>query len=273
MVKKKAVKVCVVTGYGINADEELELAFNLCGADASRVHVRDLIEEPRRITDCSIIAFPGGFSFGDHLGSGKVFALLFSRSLKAPMEEFVARGGLALGVCNGFQVLVKMGFLPNLSGAWGQEASLIHNESGKFEDRWVRVSFDPQSPCVWTKGLEPVDMHVRHGEGRFVVKSPDVLSALESRHLAAARYASSDGGPAPYPLNPNGSLADIAGICDPTGRVFGLMPHPEAYWFPQTHPEWHRRAATGRGWPSMGIRDEGGLGIFRAGVEAAAACC
>jgi len=264
VVKRKAVKVCVVTGFGINADEELALAFDLAGADASRVHVKDLIDDPRLIDSFRILAFPGGFSFGDHLGSGKVFALLFGRSLKGPMEEFLSRGGLAIGICNGFQVLVKMGFLPNLSGKWEQEASLIQNESGKFEDRWVGVSFDAESPCIWTRGMPAVDLQVRHGEGRFVVKSPAVLSALESRHLAAAHYSSPDGGPVAYPLNPNGSITDIAGICDPTGRVFGLMPHPEAYNFPQTHPEWHRRK------PGDGEWSGGGLGIFRAGVAFAA---
>jgi phosphoribosylformylglycinamidine synthase I len=272
----KPVKVCVITGFGINADEELALGFAAAGADAARVHVTDLIEEPDRMLSYRILAFPGGFSFGDHLGSGKVFALLFTRSLQKNMERFIAAGGLVIGICNGFQVLVKMGILPNLSGGFHQEVSLIHNESGKFEDRWVRISFDPASPCVWTKNLAPMDLQVRHGEGRFVVKSADVLSMLESGRLAAARYVSRDGSPAAYPENPNGSVAAIAGICDPSGRVFGLMPHPEAFLFPETHPDWFRQQVEpARDRPPAPDRPQPdlppGLRILRAGVAAAEA--
>jgi phosphoribosylformylglycinamidine synthase I len=273
-VKERAVKVCVITGFGINADEELAQAFGMAGAEADRVHVSDLIEEPGRVLSYNILAFPGGFSFGDHLGSGKVFAILFKRNLKTVMEEFVASGGLVIGICNGFQVLVKMGLLPNLSGGWQQEVSLIHNDSGKFEDRWVRVSFDPASPCLWTRGLAPMDLQVRHGEGKFVVRSTEVLKALESRRLAVARYSSRDGTPAAYPDNPNGSVAAIAGICDPSGRIFGIMPHPEAFLFPQTHPDWAReRIAWAR--DRLSPRETAsadlppGLAFIRGGVVAA----
>jgi phosphoribosylformylglycinamidine synthase len=257
----KSVPACVITGFGINADDELCEAFGLAGAEVTRAHVNDLIDKPDRIRRYRILAFPGGFSFGDHLGSGKVFALLCKRNLRNAMEAFVTGGGLVIGICNGFQVLVKMGLLPNLSGAWEQEVSLIHNDSGKFEDRWVRVSFDPGSACLWTRGLDTLDMQVRHGEGKFVVRSPAVLQELESRGLAAVRYVSRDGGPPAYPDNPNGSTADIAGICDGTGRVFGLMPHPEASLFKETHPEWSRGTAPELlGWE-----------VIKAGVDAAGA--
>ena len=284
------VLACVVTGYGINADEELALAFRMAGAEARRVHAGDLVADPRQLGGFDILALPGGFSFGDHLGSGKVLAHLFRRSLRPALEEFVASGGLVIGVCNGFQVLVKMGLLPNLSSRWEPEVSLVHNESGVFEDRWVRVVFDPASPCVWTRGLEAMDVPVRHGEGRFVAAEP-VLAELEAAHLAAVRYVRRDGGagPAPYPENPNGSTDGIAGITDRTGRVFGLMPHPEAFLFAENHPEWTR----GHGWPEVGRdrdverptrpeharrsrsfprRGRGGgdgLAIFRTGVRAA----
>ena len=258
---------CVVTGYGINADEELALAFRMTGADARRVHAGDLVADPRMLAGIDILALPGGFSFGDHLGSGKVLAHLFRRSLRPALEEFVDEGGLVIGVCNGFQVLVKMGLLPNLAARWEPEVSLVHNESGVFEDRWVRVAFDPASPCVWTRGLASMDVPVRHGEGRFVVASDRVLAELRAGCLVAARYAPRDGspGPARYPDNPNGSVDGIAGITDRTGRVFGLMPHPEAFLFRENHPEWARTA------PSRGRagRDGDGLAIFRNGVQAA----
>ena len=152
------VKACVLTGFGINADEELALAFEMAGARACRVHARDLVDSPDRLQGFQILAFPGGFSFGDHLGSGKVFATLFRRSLGPALEKHVLRGGLVLGVCNGFQALVKMGFLPDLSGTRSQEVSLIHNDSGRFEDRWVRVRFQSACKCLWTRGLTGMDL-------------------------------------------------------------------------------------------------------------------
>jgi phosphoribosylformylglycinamidine (FGAM) synthase-like amidotransferase family enzyme len=258
------VKACVVVGFGINADEELALAFSLAGAAAERVHVADLIEEPRRLRAYRILAFPGGFSFGDHLGSGKVFALLFKRNLGEALREFVDGGGLVIGVCNGFQILVKMGLLPDLAGDFRQEVSLIHNDSGKYEDRWVRLSFAGESPCLWTRGLSFMDAPVRHGEGKLVTGAPETLAALEAGGLAAVRYVSRNSGPVLYPDNPNGSSADIAGLCDRTGRTFGLMPHPEAFLFRENHPDWTRGSDGPKG-ESYGA----GLAIFRAGVAAA----
>ena len=228
------------------------------------MHAGDLVADPGLLSRLDVLALPGGFSFGDHLGSGKVLAHLLRRGVRSALEEFVARGGLVIGICNGFQVLVKMGLLPDLAGRWEQEVTLVHNESGVFEDRWVRIAFDPASPCVWTRGLAPMDVPVRHGEGRFVVRDGEVLDALRAAHLAAARYVPSDGGtgPAAYPDNPNGSVDGIAGISDRTGRIFGLMPHPEAFLFPENHPTWTRG---GR----VRLRGHGdGLAIFLNGVRA-----
>ncbi len=253
------VRVCVITGYGINADEELALAFRMAGGTAERVHVNDVMSAPGRLASYRIIAFPGGFSFGDHLGSGKVFATMAKRKLRQAMEEFVSAGGLVIGVCNGFQILVKMGILPNLSGSWTQEVSLVPNDSGKFEDRWVRVRPDPASSCLWTRGLEAMDLPVRHGEGKFVAGSPDILAEVQRRGLVALRYVSRGAGAPEYPENPNGSVDDIAGISDATGRVFGLMPHPEAFLFRENHPEWSRG----------GARSGRGLEVFEAGITAA----
>lgn len=259
-MSRRCPRVCVITGFGINADEELALAFELAGGEAQRVHVTDLIAKPDLLSGFRILAFPGGFSFGDHLGSGKVFATLFRRNLGPALASFVAAGRLVVGICNGFQVLVKMGVLPNLSGTAGQEVSLIHNDSGKYEDRWVRVRFEQGTRCVWTSGLQEMDLPVRHGEGRFVTASPGLLSELSARGLIALRYASAAGGEPAYPEDPNGSDGHVAGICDPTGRVFGLMPHPEAFIHPYNHPEWTARSLT------FGA----GLQIFANGIRAAA---
>ena len=265
-VKTPRPRVCVITGFGINADEELAVAFALAGADPDRVHVRDLIASPKRLSLYRILAFPGGFSFGDHLGSGKVFATLFARNLGKAMNDFTAGGGLVIGICNGFQVLVKMGILPNLSGSRAQEVSLIHNDSGKFEDRWVRVRFEKESRCVWTRGCAEMDLPVRHGEGKFVVPSADTLDACARQGLIALRYSArggegDDGGHVSYPDDPNGSDGNVAGICDPTGRIFGLMPHPEAFLHPENHPDWTAR----RPGEALGLR------IFANGVRAAVA--
>jgi phosphoribosylformylglycinamidine synthase len=260
----------VVTGFGINADEELALAFEMAGARAVRVHSRDLADAPERLVHFQILAFPGGFSFGDHLGSGRVFATLFRRSLGLALEKLISRGGLVIGVCNGFQALAKMGLLPDIHGTHVQEVSLIHNDSGLFEDRWVRVGFQAGSPCLWTRGLTDMDLPVRHGEGKLVVQSSRVLEDLESRNLVVLRYLAKDkgvgaGGTVNYPDDPNGSVNHIAGICDPTGSVFGLMPHPEAFLFPENHPEWSAFPGKRGGWKSEGQ----GLDIFRIGVKAA----
>ena len=254
----KRVKVCVVTGFGINAELELAEAFRLTGGAPQRLHIRDLIENPGRMDGFSIIAFPGGFSFGDHLGSGQVFASLFKRHLRSRLDALLERGGLVIGICNGFQTLVKMGILPNLSGDWSQDVSLIHNDSGVFEDRWVRLCA-PDTRCVWTAGLPPIECPVRHGEGRFVVKNGSVQKALVDERLIAVRYTARDGGLPAYPENPNGSLLDIAGVCDRSGRVFGLMPHPEAFLTPYNHPRW-----------TAAVPDRAdGLLVFEKGINAA----
>ncbi len=241
-------KAIVLSGYGINADVELAEAFRLAGAKVEMLHVADLVADPERLLGGRILAFPGGFSFGDHLGSGQVLALLFRRTLRAALERFIAEGGLVLGVCNGFQSLVKMGMLPNRAGSWEREVTLIHNESGRFIDGWFPVRFEAGCRCVWTRDLDPRAFPVRHGEGRFLARDASTLEALEAERLVAVRYLQ----------NPNGSAGDIAGICDPTGRILGLMPHPEAFLVKENHPD-RRRA----------FSDEPGLALFENGVRAA----
>ena len=270
------VRVLIITGFGINTDREMATAFDLAGAHPVRLHVNDLVADPDALARFAIFVVPGGFSFGDHVGSGALLAALLARALREPLARFVDRGGLVLGVCNGFQVLVRMGMVPGVgavgaAGGMSQSVALVHNDSGRFEDRWVRVAFDPASPCVWTRGIASLELPVRHGEGKLVAPEAD-LAAIDAAHLGAARYACSGTAaansgaaaartPLPYPANPNGSLRNLAGLCDPSGQVFGLMPHPEAFLHRYHHPAW--RNATGAAAP---VLDEAALGLFRNAV-------
>lgn len=229
-------KVGILTGFGINADVELARAFELAGAHAELLPVTTLVDEPQKLKNLQILGFPGGFSFGDHLGSGRVLAQLVRQRLKDDLAAFTDRGGLVLGVCNGFQTLVKMGILPNLKGDWTPETTLIGNDIGCFQDRWVGVSYNTNNPSPWIRGLGDADLPIRHGEGRFQVADPAILKTLHDKNLVAVTYRGA---------NPNGAVDGIAGITDPTGRIFGLMPHPEAFVTRLNHPLWRRRTDVG----------------------------
>jgi phosphoribosylformylglycinamidine synthase I len=257
------VRALVLAGYGINCEAETRLAFERAGATATIMHLGDLVESPAFLRDQHILAVPGGFSFGDDVASGKILANRLRYRLGEPLREFIAARKLIIGICNGFQVLVKMGILPLFGDDFVQETTLTHNDSGRFEDRWVHVAVDPASVCVWTRGIKGIELPVRHGEGKFLARNQGVRDRLSAAGQIALRYATADGGPAKgvYPANPNGSLDDVAGICDPSGRIFGLMPHPEAFLEGTNHPRWTRE----------GLQPEGaGLAIFRNGVAHAA---
>ncbi len=257
------VRALILAGYGINCEAETRLAFERAGASATIMHLGDLVESPAYLRDQHILAVPGGFSFGDDVASGKILANRLRYRLGEPLREFISARKLIIGICNGFQVLVKMGILPFFSDDFVQETTLTHNDSGRFEDRWVRVAVEPASVCVWTRGIRGMELPVRHGEGKFLVRNQSVLDRLSAAGQIALRYATADGGFAKgaYPANPNGSLDDVAGICDPSGRIFGLMPHPEAFLEGTNHPRWTRD----------GLQVEGaGLAIFRNGVAYAA---
>ena len=226
------VRTCIITGFGINSDRDLAAAFETAGSETELIHINDLISAPERLDDFNILGFPGGFSFGDHLGSGLVFANLFRKNLKERLEKFIADGKLIIGICNGFQVLVKMGVLPNLSGDWKPEVTLVHNECGTFIDDWVKLEKKPGTNCVWLDGIDEIELPIRHGEGRFIAESDEILKTVTDRGLDVLRYSG---------WNPNGSAADIAGITDGTGRILGLMPHPEAFVSPENHPMWLRK--------------------------------
>jgi phosphoribosylformylglycinamidine synthase I len=253
-------RALVLTGYGINCDYETAYAFNLpaVGGDGVRVHLNDLIAAPQMLRDYQIFAIPGGFSFGDDIASGKVLAVKLRGRLLEPLRAFVEHGRLVLGICNGFKVLVKLGLLPNLEGECRQDVTLTFNDSGRFEDRWVYLKVNPASNCVFTTGVDRVYLPVRHGEGKFIPRDTSTLETLEARHGIVMHYVDKDGQLGGYPWNPNGSVANIAGICDVTGRVFGLMPHPEAYQHFTNHPRWTREPVPPEG---MGVQ------IFRNAVS------
>ena len=249
----------ILTGFGINCDYETQYAFQAAGAEAHRVHVNDLIAKPSLLDRYQIMAVPGGFSFADDIASGKVLANKLKYRLGEAFFSFLEADRLLIGICNGFQVLVRLGVLPEGRTTKEQKVTLTYNDSGKFEDRWVYLEVNRNSPCIFTRGIKRLELPVRHGEGKFVASNKEVLQQLNRSSQVVLRYRTPDGkGPAPYPFNPNGSEQDIAGICDPTGRIFGLMPHPEAYVHRYQHPRWSREELPGEG---------AGLAVFRNAVE------
>lgn len=238
------VNVLVLTGYGLNCDWETAHAFELAGASARRVHINTLIENPDTLNEYQVMVFIGGFSWGDDHGAGVVQAVRMKHHLGDRLLDFIEQGNLVLGICNGFQTLVNLGLLPGLDNDYRKRSvALTYNDCGNFQNRWVSLKANEASQCVFTRGMLELELPVRHGEGKFYADEP-VLAALEEGQLVALRYTGPDGTPAEgkFPYNPNGSIDDIAGICDPTGRVFGLMPHPEAYNHPTNHPQWHQQA-------------------------------
>ena len=277
------IKVAVLFGFGINCDYETAAVFDLVGAKSQRIHVNRLVNGEISLDDFHILAVPGGFSFGDHLGSGRLLGNRMRFGLRDQLQSFVAAGKPIIGICNGFQVLVKTGLLPGpLSGDatpdFVQRASLTLNDSGRYEDRWVTLEFDQNSPCIWTKGIERIQCPVRHGEGKFIMPENIDLNTLQDNNQLTVRYvdpASEIGSGIsdevlPFPISPNGSMRNIAGICDQTGLVFGLMPHPEATYARWLHPSHTRGDA-----PLVESEEESilgdwegeGLQIFRNAVE------
>lgn len=237
------IDALVLTGYGLNCDNETAHALALAGARPHRTHINALIDGEVSLADFQIMVFGGGFSWGDDHGAGVVQAVRMKTRIGDQLLELVARGRLVIGICNGFQVLVNLGLLPGLDGDYTRRCvALTHNDCGNFRDDWVHLAVSASSPCVFTRGIERLELPIRHGEGKFFADG-DILDRLRARGQVVLRYADGAGRPAAgaFPANPNGSLDDIAGICDPSGRVFGLMPHPEAYHHWTNHPDWPRQ--------------------------------
>lgn len=247
--KAHAPAALILTGFGLNCDNETAYAFELAGAKARRVHINALIDGDVSLEDFQILVFGGGFSWGDDHGAGVLQAVRFKTHLGDRLLDFTAQGNLVIGICNGFQTLVNLGLLPGLDGDYTtRSVALIHNDCGNFRDTWVRLRVNPSSPCLFTRGLDQLELPVRHGEGKLYAEA-GTLARLIAANQVVIRYCRPDGRPADgrYPDNPNGSLFDIAGLCDPTGRIFGLMPHPEAFNHWTNHPDWTRERERRRG--------------------------
>jgi len=237
-----AVEALILTGYGMNCDHETAYAFDKAGATSQRVHINSLINGDIKLSDYKIMVFVGGFSWGDDHGAGVIQAIRMNTHLGNQIQTFVENGNLIIGICNGFQTLVNMGILPDGVTSLKRSVALVHNDVGNFRDDWVHLKINANSPCVFTRDMDLVEYPIRHGEGKFYAESK-ILKKLIRQNQIVLRYAKSDGSLAKgeFPYNPNGSLDDVAGICDPTGRIFGLMPHPEAYNHWVNHPHWTQR--------------------------------
>lgn len=253
------VKTLVLRTAGSNCDYETVHAFQHLGSEVSLIHINQIVVGKTRLSDFQILAIPGGFTYGDDISAGKILANELKYKLTDQIENFIADGKLIIGICNGFQVLVKAGLLPEVNLSNGKQlVTLTNNDSGKFEDRWIYLK-PVSKKCVFTRGIEQlVYFPVAHAEGKFIPKNESVLKNLNQNDQIVFQYTNSNGELDGYPWNPNGSFENIAGICDSTGRIFGLMPHPERHFHPTHHPRWTRE----------GLKAEAdGVVIFRNAIE------
>lgn len=266
------IKAIVLRAAGINCDMETEYALELAGAKAERVHINRIIEDKAMLDDFQIIVFPGGFSYGDDVAAGKILANQVMHHLSDSVRRFIDDGKLVLGICNGFQVLVKAGILPGEgkklappqgqatgtsprdrkdtekerpAKSDGQSVTITYNDSGKFEDRWVYLAAQsekaPGAKCVFIDSGRQIYLPVAHAEGKVVTRDEATLDELKSEGRVAFKYVDENGEEGGYPINPNGSTESIAGLTDATGRILGLMPHPERFVRATQHPRWTRR--------------------------------
>ena len=250
-------RVLILRAPGTNCEEETAAAWAGAGVESETWHLSRALETPAGLDRFQILTLPGGFSYGDDLGAGRIFATRMATRLGDALSLFRDRGGLILGICNGFQVLVKAGLLPG--GTPVMPLTITRNDSGHYEDRWVRLAAAP-GRCAFLDGDEPFEVPVAHGEGKVLTANPEDLAELEKSGQVVLRYADGINRPTQeYPANPNGSPGAVAGLCDPTGQVFGLMPHPERNVDPLHHPHWTRRGAQAEG---------DGARIFRNAVNA-----
>jgi phosphoribosylformylglycinamidine synthase len=245
------VQVLILRAPGANCDGEAQFAFEQAGAAAERVHVNRLREDPGLLRRYQVLTIPGGFTYGDDVAAGKILANLLRTFLGEALQQFRDDGKLILGVCNGFQTLLKAGLLVPADAA-GVPATLTNNDAGKFEDRWVRLLATP-GKCPFLEGYAAMEVPIAHGEGKFLCRDEATFRRLEADGQLVLRYSGSA-----YPDNPNGSQGDVAGVCDATGRVLGLMPHPERHVLPYQHPQWTRRGLAA---------EADGLRLFRNAVR------
>jgi len=251
------VRAVVLRAAGINCDLETEYALELAGAGAQRTHINRLVEDKNVLEQFQILVIPGGFSYGDDVAAGKILANQIVHHLYEPVQKFIEQGKLVLGICNGFQVLVKAGILPGRSSKeQQQDVTITYNDSAKFEDRWVYLA--PQTDrCVFIEPGRQIYLPVAHGEGKVVTRDNTTLEELRTEGHVAFKYVDENGREGDYPVNPNGSVGSIAALTDTTGRVLGLMPHPERFVRPTQHPRWSRLENV----------DSDGMTIFRNAVK------
>lgn len=230
------LRALVLSGFGFNSEAESKFVVEKAGGKADIVHINNVIAQPPLLQNYNLLYIPGGFSFGDDLGSGKVVANKLKYKVGDHLLDFIRAGKLVLGVCNGFQVLAKLGLLPVPD--FIQRMTITTNASGRFEDRWVYLKTNPSTPCIFTRGISHFMLPVRHGEGRVLPASEEELQRIIQNNLFAAQYVDEKGLLSGYPYNPNGSAFNIAALCDATGRVTGIMPHPEAFHSIENNPLW-----------------------------------
>ena len=243
----KKPKIIVLRTAGTNCDNETASAFKIAGGEPELVHINELARDEKFLKNYQILAIPGGFTYGDYIASGKILANEIKYKLSEDLKNFINSVKLIIGICNGFQVLVKAGILPGINSGGAMEATLSFNDSGSFIDKWVYLK--AESRCVWTKDIEEtIYLPIAHGEGKFIPRDNDVLNQLRKNNQIVFKYND----------NPNGSIDDIAGICDTTGRILGMMPHPERHVLGTQHPRWTRE----------GLKEFGdGFAIFKNGVN------
>jgi len=269
------VKALVLTGFGLNCDYETDYALKLAGAESHRIHINEVIYGDRwgskvKLEDYHILVFGGGFSWADDHGAGVLLASKIGFNLRDELDQFIGSGKLVIGICNGFQAIVNLGLLPAFNSNYHERRiALIPNAAGNFINAWVRLKINTDSPCIFTRGIKEIELPVRHGEGNFYALDRDVETLVKNKQVVA-QYVDSSGNPAKgqWPANPNGSLRDIAGICDPTGGIFGLMPHPEAFNHVTNHPDWTRKKeALLRQGKTLPNEEGDGVKVFRNAVE------
>lgn len=252
-------RILILRAPGTNCDRETAFAFERAGGRCEAVHIERLLGEPGLLSQFQVLCLPGGFSYGDDIAAGRILANQLRHHLAEVLREFQAAGRLILGICNGFQILIKSGLLLPDEAA-GAPATLTWNVVGKFEARWVRLAV-ASTPCVFLRGIESMYLPIAHAEGQFCTRDAAVLERLRAAGQLALRYTDESRRAADQPLsfpdNPNGSQLNVAGVCDETGRVFGLMPHPERHIDPTHHPRWTRGEAGAEG---------DGLALFRNAV-------
>ena len=248
------IKSLILTGFGINCETEMGAAYKNAGAKVTIIHFNELMNGTYNLHNYDILNFPGGFSFGDDIASGKVMSnkvkykkMESGKTFIEEIDKFINDGKYIMGICNGFQILVQLGLLPNLNNNFEPETALITNNSNKYEDRWVYCKVNPKVKTPFLKDIDLLQVPVRHGEGKFVIKNDATRQQIKDKNLIALQYSDRQGNiTEEYPANPNGAEFSIAGLSDPTGQIFGLMPHPEAFLSFYNHPDWAKLKREGK---------------------------